>query len=231
MAPFSLQLNLSPSRYRAFISSSSRTNTCRRRTVRSPRMVSHPSLSPKTTPSPKRKARSSASTSVFTSLISALKLKSKGKKPAQKLPSPARPAVPISPNEERHAKPGLQRACSVPVIGTQKHITRRQRNASSNDSMEVDSDEEVGKEVCPTQYLYYDVSENPFATPPCTPATPLSPMMLDNDVETPASSPDSTKSRKRRAVERSRMKTLQFLGPEAHMAISEQYGDVRRWEV
>ncbi|KAG6884407.1 hypothetical protein C0993_011402 [Termitomyces sp. T159_Od127] len=189
--------------------SMSRTSIRYRHVVRSPSLVSHTSLAPMITPSLKHKARSSASVSVLTSLISALKLKSKGKKSAQKVLS--------------------QRARSLPPAGTRKQIARRRCIASSADGMEVEEEEEdFGEEVCTTQYVYYDASENPFATPPCTPVTRLSPMMLDDEAEATTSSPDIIQSRrKRRDVERSRMKTLQLLGSEACMAISEQYGDMR----
>lgn len=135
--------------------------------------------------------------------------------------------------DKRHAKEGLkedlQRARSLPPVSTWKQADRRKSIASSADGMEVDVDgEEVGEEVGPTWHLYCDASEDPFATPPCTPGPPLSPMMLDEDAEAPASGASSVQSgRKRKAIERSRMKTLQLLGLEACRAISEQYGDMR----
>ncbi|KAG5336868.1 hypothetical protein C0989_011723 [Termitomyces sp. Mn162] len=202
----------------------SRANNCYRRAIHSPGIVSNGSFSPQPTPSFIRRARSSALASIITSLVDALPFKPKGKTPVQKLPSPACSVSPLSSVDKLHAKQKLRRARSVPAIG-RKQITKCKRTASSGDGMEVDGDEEdIGEEVGPAQYLYYDASENPFATPPGprTPSTPLSPMMLDNDAETPPSNSDSAKSKN----ERSKLKSLQILGPEADMAISKQYGDM-----
>ncbi|KAG6916227.1 hypothetical protein DXG01_007810 [Tephrocybe rancida] len=234
MRSLSPQANTSPNRYRAFNSSSMpRTNNPYHRNIYSPGVVSpirQVNLSPNTTPSPKRKARSSASTSLFTSFVRALKINPKGKKRVQKLASP----LTVSPIQNEYGKRRLQRVRSVPVTAKwDSYSPPKSRNAvvsNSGDGMDVDGGNVEGR-TSPAQYLYYEGHEDPFATPPCTPLTPLLSNGL-NSIGTPESSPDSVRNRKRRAVERSRMKSLHLLGPEARLAVGERFGNAKRaWEV
>ncbi|RDB24364.1 hypothetical protein Hypma_008396 [Hypsizygus marmoreus] len=103
----------------------------------------------------------------------------------------------------------------------------------ASDDGEGEGDDEGG--LGPAQYLFTSRSRtslgsgvssilNPFKTPPATP------MAIDGDEEMhmdepPLSpvgnSPDSAKSQRRRRAERSRMKSLQILGPEACGAVAD----------
>ncbi|KAG6856522.1 hypothetical protein H0H87_003610 [Tephrocybe sp. NHM501043] len=223
--------NTSPNRNRV-----SRSSNPYRRTIYSPSLVSPvraASLSPRNTPSPKRKGRSSASASIFTSFVRALKIKPKGKKPVPKLGSPIsiNSTTAMSLKRDGYNKQGLQRVRSVPAAANWNLYTPQrpvQRRVSSpGDDMDINGDQDAS----PVQVLSYDPQEDPFATPPRTPVTPLLSKGL-NSVGTPDNSPESARSRKRRAVERSRLKTLQLLGPDACMAVRDRFGDAKRaWEV
>ncbi|KAG6849206.1 hypothetical protein H0H93_010449 [Arthromyces matolae] len=270
MAPSNRQnnLSLSPNRSNRFSTVSlfrsgnpyRRSLSLRNSTSSGNPLRRYSSLSPKSSPpaSP-RKARSSTSTSIFNSIVNALKSKPKESKLLKKgSQSPIRPSgPPLSPIMNRHAQPHIHRIHYAPTtkqgesLSTRKSI-RRGGTEKSGDEMEVDKgdpntnrdDDGMGDILENGQHIHFPiVVEDPFATPPpfppLSPALPLSPMRLDDGDEpemssSAGSSPDSARSRKRRAraAERSRLKTMQLLGSEARLAIRERYGDpVRPWEV
>lgn len=201
----------------------------------SPSLLFHtpsPRRSPlKKSPSPLAKnvkRRSSASTSLFGSFVRSMKIKPKkgGKSPRRSgsifrmrsMPGISRWAE-ISPKRERHRlidERRKQRATG----GSPRRV---------DDAMTVDNQSECGDEdmeLGPAQFLpamWHAGSRNsldPFKTPPCTPTEDVygtvdAPLLyVDN-------TPDSMRSRKR--AERSRMKSLQILGPEASGAVREKW--------
>ncbi|KAF5381632.1 hypothetical protein D9615_005542 [Tricholomella constricta] len=183
--------------------------------------------SPKKTPSPGRKARSSVSTSIFGAFVNTLK----GKRRAKQQRSPTR-------------SPAGASALVIRKMPSSPGLTRRRRQASlpytpSKFPDDTDmgfaagpgpEDDEAGDHA---QYitvmtrrrrLTIATSPDPFKTPPRTPirAPPLSPVELNESSE-------SVRNRRKRDRERSFAKSLQILGVEAGSAVRQQYGSV--WEV
>ncbi|KAG5636377.1 hypothetical protein H0H81_008269 [Sphagnurus paluster] len=190
--------------------------------------------SPKKTPSPPRKARSSASSSIFGAFVSALK----GKKRV----GPQHRTPPRADTRNGHSAAALRKMPSCPGGGTtwdQRFLQRRRRllvppSPVKYDDMDIDM--AVGDDGDGAQHVvahrgmlnFASSSPDPFGTPPWTPteagmrAPPLSPVEMNG-------SPDSVRSRRRRERERSAVKSLQILGVEASGAVRQQYGQA--WEV
>lgn len=177
--------------------------------------------SPKKTPSPQRKSRSSTSTSVFGKVMERLKINSKGRKTAPK--SPLR-------------SPGLRGKRSFSGVGRweehspqrlhQERLAELRRLRAERRAIEMNAEDRDRHDDAQAQYLTTLWITDPFKTPPCTPtdAPPLSPVEMNGAA---SDSPDSARSRKRQAekvvqVQRSGMKLLQTLGLDAREAVLEQ---------
>ncbi|GLB41172.1 hypothetical protein LshimejAT787_0903870 [Lyophyllum shimeji] len=175
--------------------------------------------SPKKTPSPQRKSRSSTSTSVFGKVVEKLKINPKGRAKTASGPAPKSPL----------RSPGLRGKRSFSGVGMweehspqrlhQERLAelRRLRTARRAIEMEMEDGDDQA------QYLTTRGAD-PFKTPPCTPtdAVLLSPVEMNLE-----GSPDSARSRRRQTeravqVQRSGMKLLQTLGLDAREAVLEQ---------
>ncbi|KAF8066888.1 hypothetical protein FPV67DRAFT_1496862 [Lyophyllum atratum] len=195
----------------------------------SPHFGRRPSCSPKKTPSPPRKTRSSTSASTAGKFMNKLK---SGAKVLRLLPkSPVRPGAGGALHKKRSfAGVGWWEEHSPQRLHNLRIAElRRLRDARpamiANGEREWDDGEDRwnGDEDMLVQVLEFGPqATDPFATPPVTPThvVPLSPTGLNMIVPRDADS-DSLRSRKTRAVERKSTKLERTLGPESIDAVAE----------
>ncbi|KAG5642944.1 hypothetical protein DXG03_001862 [Asterophora parasitica] len=209
--------------------------------------------SPRKTPSPNRKARSSVSISIFGAFFNTVKGK---KHSGPQLRSPNRspagsgskntailrkmPSFPGLRNRSQLRSPLQRRRIHVSQISAPHSSWKHSPTFECFDLAGADADmdsaepsvenDEAGDEgqyvtVMPRRrFLSVTSSPDPFRTPPRTPAT--APPLSPVEFN---GSPESIRSRRRRDRERSFIKSLQILGVEATGAASQQYA--RAWDL